>query len=219
MNQNQADLLKSINGTYCTDANDLRAYPSVQGYKTTTLKIMFPTQKESYIVSAVSVPGYIFSQIRQQSSSPITSIVLTVFEGIVTNSKSRGGVDNYAVYGKRFDNVFVLDPFVIFELDNPVRINSSFYSSYTSISYYVIVELNLIEWPASETEYELHDEVILNIRQCANFDLAAAEQFSDCEMFYQDWTELIEDALESNCGDYSSYASYQTCIGEASAGE
>ena len=120
------------------------------------------------------------------------------------------------MYSKRYDNVFVLDPLVVFELDNPVRITTS---RNGPVSDTVTVELNLIEWQSSETEFESGPDVILNIRQCKNFEFAPAEQLDDCDIFYKDWTELIQDALESNCDDPNLYALYQTCIGEASAGE
>ena len=162
--------------------------------------------EKSYIISAVSLPGLrIFGQIRQQSNSPITSVVLTISEQV--NQYLKRSVDTNALYSQRYDNVFVLDSLVVFELDNPVRINNS----PNGISSTVRVELNLIEWPSTEIiEYESGFDFILNISSCEN---------TGCEIFYQDWTELMEDALESNCGDSNSYALYQTCIGEASAGE
>ena len=145
----------------------------------------------------------------------ITSIVLIISERTVFPRLKRS-VDTNAVYSKRYDNVFVLDPLVVFELDNPVRITTS---RNGPVPVTVTVELNLIQWLSSVTGFQLAPDVILNIRQCKNFEFAPVEQLAYCEIFYQDWTELIENSLESNCDDSNSYALYQTCIGEASGGE
>ena len=223
MDQHQADLLQSGNGS-CTDVNGLglNALKLNEVEGTSTLALDFPTtglsgsSGSSYLVNAVTFPGYIFGDIRPQFSPTVTSIVLTIFEQVGQVPQKRS-VDTNVVYSKHYDNVFVLDRLVVFELDSPVRISTS----PSAISTNVRVELNLLEWrdTTHNNEYPFKGDVILDITRCADFEFATTDQhLADCEKFYLEWTKLIDDSLGSNC-DTKAYALYQTCIGETRAGE